>query len=107
MNKALKAMLSAVMLLALLLMSVLCFRYISDRADLSSLKTDLEDSTAAWKKTNEEKIAIQKLLKNAKNDLREAELTISESEETSEKLNIEISELEKSIEELKTGLEVN
>ena len=80
-----------------------CFTgYKSARREYASLKSDLEVSTAAWKQIDKEEIL--KELKTAKNDLRDAELTISESEEKAAKLESEIEVLEKEIDNLKTTL---
>jgi peptidoglycan hydrolase CwlO-like protein len=100
-NKALKILLSLAMVLALAVMTVSFLSYRSARKDLSALKADLEVSTAAWKATNEKKLAVQKELKAAKNDLREANLTIEESEEKAASLEEEIKTLEKEIASLK------
>ena len=94
-NKNLKILLSLAMVLALAVMTVSFLSYRSARKDLSALKADLEVSTAAWKATNEKK------LKAAKNDLREANLTIEESEEKAASLEEEIKTLEKEIASLK------
>ncbi len=100
-NKTLRMMLSLAMVLALAVMAVSFLSYRSARKDLSALKADLETSTAAWKATNEKKLAVQKELKAAKNDLREANLTIEESEEKAASLEEEIKTLEEEIASLK------
>jgi len=103
-NKSLIFMLCAVVALAVVVMAFLGSRYLSTRKELSSLKTDLETSTAAWKKTNEEKLEVQKELKAVKNDLRDAQVTIEEAEERAETLRKDIELLEKEILDLKTSL---
>lgn len=83
---------------AVAIVIVFSLQYHSDIGKLSALKNELTESTAAWKKINEDKLVIQKELKEEKNKLRDAELTISESEERIEELEKEISDLEKQIE---------
>ena len=103
-NKMQVFMLCAVIILAVAVMIFMGRQYLSARKELSSLKIDLETSTAAWKKTNEEKLEVQKELKAVKNDLREAQVTIEESEERAETLRKDIETLEKEILEIKTAL---
>ena len=103
-NKLQFYLLCAVVALAVAVMVFSGSQYLSARKELSSLKADLEASTAAWKKTNEEKLEIQKELKTVKNDLRDAQVTIEESEERSATLQEDIETLEKAIIELKTRL---
>ena len=61
-NKLQFYLLCAVVALAVAVMVFSGSQYLSARKELSSLKADLEASTAAWKKTNEEKLDIQKEL---------------------------------------------
>ena len=104
MNKSQKNLLSAVMLLSVVLMAVLFLNYRSGRRELSQLKTDLIESTDTWKQINEEKLIVQRELKEAKSELRDVELTISEDEEKIEKFENDIAELEIRIDELKSLL---
>ena len=104
MNKTVKIMLSAVIAIAVAVMIVLGGQYLSARREFSALKSDLDTSTATWKRINEEKLEVQKELKAVKNDLRDAELTIEESEERAEMLKKDIEKLEKEIQELKSSL---
>lgn len=102
MSKLQKIMLSAVMLCAAAVM-ILCFTgYQSARREYVSLKSELEASTASWKQINEDKLSVQRELKAAREALREAELTISESEERAETLREEIGTLEREIEALRS-----
>ena len=98
-----KLLLSLAMLLAAALVVVSVIRYRDASANLSALKSDIETSTASWKKINEEKLIIQRDLKAARNDLREVDLTIEESEEKAQEIRADITELEKEIEALKSG----
>ena len=104
MNKTQRSLLAAVVVLGLLLMVLFGNSYLSARRELSALKTELNESTASWKQINEEKLVVQKELKEARNELRDAELTISESEERAASLKTDIETLEKEIDELKTAL---
>ena len=87
--------------LAVVVMAVSALHYRDARQELSSLKKDLEESTARWQQTNEEKLVVQRELKAAKNSLREADLTIEESEERAAELEAEIAALEQEIEAMK------
>ena len=89
-------------LLAVVLMTVFFLQYRSARRELSELKADLVSSTAAWKQINEEKLIIQRKLKAAKENLREATLVIEEAEEKTKEIEADIEELEKEIEILKS-----
>ena len=66
MSKAQKMLLFAVIVSAVAVIIVFAGRYQSARHELSALKQDLAISTAAWKETNERKLAVQKELKAAK-----------------------------------------
>ena len=101
MNKTQKALLAVVMVCAIVVAVVLFSGYRSDRKVLSGLKKDLEESTATWKRINEEKLEVQKDLKEVKDALREAELIYSDAEERALELEQEIAGLEKSISEIK------
>ena len=98
-----KLLLLLAMLLAAALVVVSVIHYRDASANLSALKSDIETSTASWKKINEEKLIIQRDLKAARNDLREVDLTIEESEEKAQEIRADITELEKEIEALKSG----
>ena len=104
MNKTQKFMLTAAVILGILTMALFGSSYISSRRELSSMKKELKESTAAWKQINEDKLVVQKELKAVKDELRDAELTISESEERALSLSSDIETLEKEIEELKKNL---
>lgn len=103
MNKTQKTLLFLAAICATGVMIFLSLGYLSSRRQLSSLKNDLEISTAAWKDTNEKKLEVKRELKAAKEELREAELTLSESEEKITELQEEIAELEKDIQALQTA----
>lgn len=103
-NRFLYILLTCAMILSVAVMSVSLLQYRKARADLSMQKKALETSTAAWQKTNEEKLIIQRELKTVKNSLREADLTIQESEERAAELRDEIEILEKEIEALRNAV---
>ena len=88
-------------ILAVSVMAVSLIQYRNARLELSSLKKDLNESTARWQQINEETLTVQKDLKTARNSLREANLTLEESEERVSELEAEISALEQEIEALK------
>lgn len=90
-------------LFAAILMTVFFLQYRSARKELSVLKADLITSTASWKQINEEKLIIQRKLKTARENLREATLVIEEAEVKTKEIEADISELEKEIEVLKSG----
>ena len=89
-------------LLAVVLMTVFFLQYRSACRELSELKADLVSSTASWKQINEEKLIIQRKLKAAKENLREATLVIEEAEEKTKEIEADIEELEKEIDILKS-----
>ncbi len=105
MNKTQKMLLATVIVIGTVLMVLFSCSYLSARHELSVLKVSLNESTAVWKQINEEKLIIQQELKEARNELRNAELTVSESEERAASLQTDIEVLEKEIQELKTQLE--
>lgn len=69
--------------------------------ELADTEERLETSRATWQAISDTKEALQEDLTNAKNDLREADLTIGESGPQREKLLLEIEQLRSEIEELK------
>ena len=89
------------MLFAIIIISVSCIKYYDACTELSVLKADLNESTARWQQINEEKLVIQRELKAAKNNLREANLTIEESNERAVVLLAEIETLEQEIQAMK------
>ena len=107
MNKTGKTFQNILLVFAVLLsaaiVAVSAFQYRDASLELSSLKKELDESTARWQQTNEEKLVIQRDLKTAKNSLREADLTLEEAAERASELKAEISALEQEIETLKSG----
>ena len=94
MNKSVRAFLALVIGAALAVM-ILLFQHMLDiRREVSSVTLQLEESVSSWKKINEDKEALQDTLKAAREELREAELTISECEIREKELIAEIEALE-------------
>ncbi len=99
-NRTQVCLLILAVILAAAVISVSYLRYRDAQAEFSSLKKEVEASTSRWQKINEEKLVVQRELKAAKNNLREANLTIEESEERAAELLEEIRILEQEIVEL-------
>ena len=93
-----------VMLSAIALMIFFGQRYRVDRQQLSELTADLKESTARWNAINDQKVELQKELKAVKEELREAELTLEESEEKTAEITQDIQILESEIQQLKQKL---
>jgi len=93
-----------VMLSAIALMIFFGQRYRVDRQQLSELTADLKESTARWNAINDQKVELQKELKAVKEELREAELTLEESEEKTAEITQDIQTLESEIQQLKQKL---
>ena len=89
---------------ALITMGTAGYRYFEDTGLLKSKQQELSESRAAWKKTAEEKEALQDELADVNSDLREAQLTLEESTVRAEELEKEIQELTAEIENLKKQL---
>ena len=89
MKKEWKLLLS-VMILAILVTAVLYNDLLRDRKTVSDLISQLEISRSAWEATAEEKEKLQEELKTVEEALKEAKLTLSESNERAEKLKAEI-----------------
>lgn len=104
MNKSTKIILCLVMAVAILVMVLLFLHYSSLSARLSEKAQLLEISQQAWKKTDTDKQERQAVLKAKKEELREAELSLSEAKDRAESLKGEIDELKKDIEALKSRL---
>ena len=101
MNKHLKIWLCIVMAAAVALMSLCTVEYLSLGSQLRDSENLLAESRAAWERIAADKVEIQKELKAKKENLKEAELTLSESAERAEELRTEIELLKQEIETLK------
>ncbi len=100
MNKTLKILLSAAMILAVAVSAVMYSSYREARMELAGLKSYLSESTGVWNGINEKKLAVLGDLNRTKSDLRDASLIIEEAAERTEELEKEIETLEKEIEAL-------
>ena len=90
MNKSLRIPLVLAALAALLLMVFLCVHYLRGNQELSALEAEVEASRTAWETTAAEKEALQAELKQVSNDLKEANLSLSESTERADELRADI-----------------
>ena len=104
MTKPLRLILLLVMAAAILFMAVGLMNYIKMKTDLSGLQNQLVLSRQAWETTADEKVELQGILKGKKEELKEAELTLSEATERAETLRAEIEQLNKEIDSLKENL---
>ena len=82
-----------VMILAIVVTAALYTDLLRDRKTVSDLLIQLEASRSAWETTAEEKEKLQEELKTVEEALKEAKLTLSESNERAEKLKVEIAQL--------------
>jgi len=104
MNRSLRIMLLLVIAVALLFMIFSSLRYFHMKKDLSDLQSYLTVSRESWEKTAAEKEELQVILKSKKEELKEAELSLSEATERAETLKSEIDILQNDIEKLKEKL---
>ncbi len=93
MSRGMKAVLCGVMLIAVLVLAVLGTDLRNDRRQITELQRLLRESRGRWESIAEEKEALQAELKKATEALREANLTVEESETRAEKLREEIEAL--------------
>lgn len=101
MNKKTTFWLGAAVITALILCVVLGNRISSRLQQVYSISEALEISQSSWQQTAADKEALQDELKIVQNDLREAELTLSESLTRTSELEAEIRALEEEITILK------
>ena len=104
MSKAMKLLLSLVIVTALCLTAVLALRYRSAGQRLLVLNQELAVSRARWEGIAEEKEALQADLKAVTDDLKEARLTLEESTARAAELEEDIATLEQEIAALKSQL---
>ena len=84
-----------VMLTALLLMILFTTDYLNCRNELNLTRAQWNDSRTSWEKTAAAKEELQEKLKLIQNDVKEATLSLSESNERAEELRLEIETLKK------------
>ena len=100
MNKSLKVFLCAAMVAALALILVCGLHYRSMEKQLSDVQTLLDDSQANWKNIDAEKQILLETLAGKTDDLREAELFLSELNQKADDLKKDIEDLRQEIETL-------
>ncbi len=100
MNKKLCLILCFVLAFALLVMIFCSVNYLSLNKQLMNVRDQVADSQKTWEGIAAEKELLQQDLKTLKNELKEANLSLTESEESAEKLNADIETLQKEITEL-------
>jgi len=93
--------------LAALLMAFYLFDHFQTSRRIADLKNQLQESTDNWNRINEEKLVLLDELKVQKEILRNAELTLDESEARKKELSGEIETLNREIEELRKNAEVS
>ena len=100
MTRSMKVLCSLVLVAALVLASLLYAGLFRGFAALSSTEKELSESRAHWEKVAEEKEALQDQLAEVIASLKEADLTLSESETRAVELRADIAQLEAEIESL-------
>lgn len=100
MNKKLCLILCFVLAFALLAMIFCSVNYLSLNKQLMNIRDQVADSQKTWEGIAAEKELLQQDLKTLKNELKEANLSLTESEESAEKLKADIETLQKEIAEL-------
>lgn len=100
MNKKLCLILCIVLAFALLVMIFCSVNYLSLNKQLMNIRDQVADSQKTWEGIAAEKELLQQDLKTLKNELKEANLSLTESEESAEKLKADIETLQKEIAEL-------
>lgn len=101
MTKSLRLILLLVIAFALLFMVLSLLNYFQMKNNLADLNNRLTYSRQTWEKIAEEKVELQGILKTKKEELKEAELSLSEATERAETLRNEIKTLQQEIETLK------
>ena len=104
MTKSLRLVLLLVMAAAILFMVFALLDYTKMNRELSSLQNQLAVSRQTWETIADEKVELQGVLKTKKEELKEAELSLSEASERAETLKAEIDSLNKEIDTLKESL---
>lgn len=101
MNRMTKGILCAVMAAAIMLAAVLTADLLRDRRAVREMSCELAESRDRWEATAARKEELQEELQGVTDALKEAKLTLSESETRAEELRQDIKELEQEIAELK------
>ena len=101
MTKSLRLILLLVIAAALLFMVLSFLNYIHMKNDLDDLTDRLAVSRETWEKIAEEKVELQGILKTKKEELKEAELSLSEATERAKTLRGEIEVQQQEIQTLK------
>ena len=105
MNKQIRIILCIVLVMSVTLM-IVCGLYLMDlKKQLKDTELRLAESRNIWETIDREKRALQDDLKLVRNDLKEANQSLSEWSEKSVSMLAEIEELRTQIEVLKTGAE--
>ena len=105
MNKSMKICCALAAVISVLLSGALLIKYIRKTRDLSSLEEQLTVSRTHWETVAAEKESLQNMLVEVTSQLREANLTIEESETRTAELNTDITLLESEIQSLTSQLE--
>ena len=103
MNKQLKIILSIALIMSVMLMVVCGLNLFRLRSQLKDVELRLEESRNTWEAIDTDKRALQDDLKLVRNNLKEANQSLSEWSEQSVTIQQEIDELRMQIESLKTG----
>ena len=105
MNKQIRIILCIVLVMSVTLM-IVCGLYLMDlKKQLKDTELRLAESRNIWETIDSEKRALQDDLKLVRNDLKEANQSLSEWSEKSVSMQAEIEELRTQIDVLKTGAE--
>ena len=105
MSKSLKLSCALAVVASLILSGVLLMRYIGKRTALSAIEGELSSSRKHWETVAAEKESLQDTLSDIASQLREARLTIEESETRASELNAEVTQLEADIRSLISQLD--
>ena len=103
MSKHIKIILSIVLIMSVALMTVCALHLFNLRSQLKDTERRLEESRISWESIDTDKRALQDDLKLVRNNLKEANQSLSEWSEQSVTMQQEIDELRMQIESLKTG----
>lgn len=104
MTKSLRLVLLLVIAAAVLFMVISFLDYSHRKHDLTVLEQNLSVSRKTWETIAEEKVELQAVLKTKKEELKEAELSLSEASERAKTLKAEIETLQKDIQALKESM---
>lgn len=105
MSKSLKLCCVLAVIASLLLSGVLLMRSIGKKTSLTAIEGELSVSRKHWETVAAEKESLQDTLSDITSQLREAQLTIDESETRASELNAEVAQLETDISSLISQLD--